>query len=136
MQRVSALSPGFNCGPGGRDCQHTPKGDHGCSGGTWRYAVVEDTRAVSLTVLALDYPPSVDRSRFSEFMLRPQGEAMCWHEASGDGELRPCDLLPGGKCQGDCSYLQAGQFWEEHHVGDQFEQPESFWIALESRLPE
>ncbi len=133
MRRVTSTSPGYNSGPGGKDCQHEPKGNHGISGGTWRYAVVEETRAVSLSVLAVDYPPNVDRSRLPVFMRRPQGEAICWHEASGD---KPCDLLPGGKCNGECSYLAGGEFWDEHHVGEQFEQPESFWIALESRLPE
>lgn len=132
-RRISDSEPGFNCGPGGRDCQHGVKGNHGISGGRWRYAVVEgEQRAVSLSVLAVDYPPEVDRSRFSERMRHPMGEAMCFHEADANG--KPCDLLPGGKCAGDCGYLQAGEFWNEHHVGEQFEQPESFWLALEALL--
>lgn len=133
-RRMSSTEPGFDCGPGGRDCLHDPKGNHGCSGGRWRYAVIDGDSAVSLTVLAHDYPPTVDRSRLPESLRRPLPEALCFHEACEDGE--PCDLVPGGKCRGDCSYLHSGEFWDEHHVGDEFVQPESFWLALESRLPE
>lgn len=136
VKRVSDREPGFNCGPGGRDCQHGVKGDHGISGGRWRYGVVSEDglHGVSLSVLAVDYPPEVDRTRFTERMRHPMGEAVCFHHAAEDG--KPCDLLPGGKCAGDCSYLQAGEFWDAHHVGEQFEQPDSFWIALEARLPD
>lgn len=136
MRRVSRTRPGYSCGPAGRDCQHEHKGDHGINGGTWYYAVVSDDglRAVSLSVLAADYPPEVDRSRFSERMKHPMGEAICFHEAKADG--RDCDVLPGGKCDGDCSWLQAGELWDGHHVGEQFEQPDSFWCALEARLPD
>lgn len=136
MKRTSEKRPGFNCGPGGRDCQHETKGDHGISGGVWRYGVVSEDgqHGVTLTVLATEYPPSVDQRRFSDFMRHPQGEAICYHHASETAE--PCDLLPGGKCTGDCSYLDGGRFWDDHHQGEQFEQPESFWIALEARLPE
>lgn len=138
MKRVSQKRPGYNCGPGGSKCQHQKKGDHGIAADEWLYSVISDDgrHAVTLMVISADYPPDVDRRLFSERMNSPMGATLWFHEAAAADQGEPCDLLPCGRCTGDASYLAAQELWDEHHVGEQFEQPDSFWIALEARLPE
>jgi hypothetical protein len=134
IRRVSSKRPGYDCGPDGSRCKHEKKGDHGIGGDEWLYAVTDGERAVSLLVLSGDYPPSVDRSLFTERMLKPWGAHLSVHESCGPDQGVACDLLPCGRCTVDVSYLQAADLWDAHHVGEQFEQPESFWLALEARL--
>lgn len=140
VRRVSKKRPGYNCGPGGSKCQHAKKGDHGIAGDEWLYSVTDadGRRAVTLQVFSSDYPPDVDRTRFSERMRKPMGACLFFHEAASADmrQAQPCDLLPCGYCTGNVSYLQAQALWDDHHVGEQFEQPDSFWIALEAQLPE
>ncbi len=135
MKRVTRIDPGYNCGTGGKDCQHEKRGDHGISSDSWYYAVTDETRAVSLLVFSGDYPPSVERATLPAKLQKPWGAYLHFHVAdSTNGE--PCDLVSCGKCKMGVSCLEADECWEEHHVGEQREQPESFWVALESRLPE
>ena len=131
IERKSWETPGFNCGPEGRDCKHDPKGDHGIDGGSWWYVVSDGPRAVSLMVLANRYPESVARP-LPECLNKPMATGLTQHDADPDG--RRCEWVEGGRCHCDSSYMAGGRLWEERGDPTQFEQPEAFWLALEAEL--
>jgi len=133
MKRTSGVLPGFDCGTHGSRCKHEKKGDHGISGGTWWYAVSDGAHAVSLSVLAANYPDTVRRP-LPECLQRPKAEVLSFHRADPHGA--ECEYVDGGRCIGDATYLGASEFWEAHGNPAQNEQSEEFWIALECRLPE
>lgn len=130
MKRTSSVEPGYNCGPGGRDCQHEQKGDHGISGGTWWYAVSQGPHAVSLSMLAREYPESV--KDVPPVLLRRSLGTLSYHRADPDGSA--CDLVEGGRCELGTSFLGAQAFWDTYGDWTQPEQPEGFWLALEQEL--
>ncbi len=133
MKRARGVLPGFDCGPRGCDCKHEKPGDHGISGGTWWYAVSDGPLAVSLSILAVDYPETVRRP-LPEFLRTPRAEVLTFHWADPNGV--DCPHVVDGRCRCDGTYLGAAEFWEAHGDPKQSEQPESFWIALEAKLPE
>jgi len=126
MKRDSSKTAGYDCT---RECKHDPPGEHGISGGEWRYSVTDGAHAVSLMVLANEYPESVRRPlpSFLESLLQA---TMMYHTAQLDGN--ECNLLDCGTCSLDTSCLGGAEFWEKHGDAAQFEQPESFWLALEA----
>ncbi len=134
MKRTSSVEPGYNCGPGGRDCQHEPKGDHGIDGGTWWYAVSQGAHAVSLSMLARDYPGGLEDAtpQVRRVLLGRSLGTMAFHRADPDGAT--CDLVEGGRCQVDTTMLGATAFWDTYGDWTQAEQPEAFWLALEQEL--
>lgn len=133
MKRLSGTQPGYNCGPRGAGCEHEQKGDHGISGGVWWYTVTEGDRAVSLSVLATDYPASVARP-LPAIIEKPLAADLAYHRADPEG--KECPWVRGGRCTNDGSALGARGFWAEHGHDAQHEQPESFWLALEAELKE
>lgn len=126
MKRDSKRFPGYDCT---RECKHDPPGDHGISGGEWRYSVTDGTHAVSLIVLASDYPESVERPLPPSLMSMLMA-TLLYHTAQADGN--ECNLLDGKPCMMDTSYLRGAALWREHGDRRQFEQPESFWLAMEA----
>ena len=130
MKRTSSVEPGYNCGPGGRDCQHEKKGDHGISGGTWWYAVSTGPHAASLSMLARDYPESV--KPVPPMLLERSLGSLGFHKADPHGCA--CALVEGGRCEVDMTWLGATEFWDTYGDWTQAEQPEAFWLALEQEL--
>lgn len=126
--RTSHREPGYDCRVA---CEHEPKGEHGISGGDWWYAVSEGDRAVTLHVLGNEYPASVERPLPP--ILAGGLATLSWHEPDPDG--RECQFI-GQKCKSDSSSIEGQRFWKEHACAAQFEQPESFWLALEEELRE
>jgi hypothetical protein len=57
---------------------------------------------------------------------------LSFHDADPNGS--DCFLVEGGKCRNDCTYNGGCDFWKEHGDRTRFEQPESFWLALEAKL--
>jgi hypothetical protein len=131
MKRESGTRGGYNCGPGGRDCQHDPKGDHGIDGGVWWYVVSNGPRAVSLMVLATNFPESVDRA-ISALLKGPLATQLLHHIADPEG--RECQYVEGGLCSCDGSYMAGSMLWKEYGDPTKPEQPEAFWLALEAEL--
>lgn len=131
MERVSKLFPGYDCR---KECQHEHRGEHGICADVWWYAVTDTTRAVALQVMSADYPASVERAELPRVLQGASGACMTFHVADSESD-RECGLVSCGKCRLDYTYLGARDFWKEHHVGEQRDQPESFWLALEARLP-
>jgi len=135
-KRHAKRKPGYDCGRAGEKCQHEKKGNHGIADETWHYAVSDGRHAVSLAVSSSSYPTSV--TDLPAILRRgPSGIALCTHQACGDEHpwALDCDYVEGGRCVGDCGYLNGTEFFAAHGL-PQFEQPEAFWKALEARLDE
>lgn len=129
VRRGSRRDPGYDCRV---TCEHEEKGDHGISGGVWWYWVSDGERAVSLMVLTNDYPPSVERPLPLALVEMCEG-VLGYHTADPEG--RECSMLAdGARCRSDESYIGGQSFWKKHGSPAQFEQPESFWAALEEEL--
>lgn len=129
MKRTMKIRPGYDCRV---ECKHEPPGDHGICGDEWTYGVSDGERAVVLSVLSTDYPASVDREALPGILGRPLPATLVFHVADPEGG--PCDVLEGGRCRADVTYLGAGTFWRAHGDDRQSEQPEAFWLSLESEL--
>jgi hypothetical protein len=129
MERKTIIRPGYDCRV---KCSHDPPGNHGIAGDEWVFVVMDGERAVSLSILSNDYPPTVEREHLPDVLREPITGALAWHRYHPDGH--DCSWVAGGKCEHDVSYLEAGRFWKEHAVGNQSEQPASFWLALEEEL--
>lgn len=128
-ERKTIIRPGYDCRV---KCTHDPPGDHGICGDEWVFVVMDGPRAVSLNVLSADYPPTVERATLPGVLRKPMPSGLTVHHADPHG--RECDWVTGGKCVCEVSWLWATAFWREYAVGQQSEQPESFWLALESEL--
>jgi hypothetical protein len=123
FERRSFKKPGYNCGPGGKDCQHDKKGNHGIHCEEWWYIVRQENFAISLSVFSGDYPDGLHNHK-------PRAVALSTHQRSAEGG--PCDIFDD-RCIGDCTYLGAELFFDQ--VGcPRFEQNEIFWKALEAYL--
>lgn len=146
MKRLSHIRPGYDCTrhPCGRgNCGKTAGGNHGIHGDEWCYFIVDGDAALGLIVYTSDYPASVPagvyrhekHSRGSDLSLHvsfPTEREQIAHGSTGN----ECDLLSTGRCfvvYSGC--LVADEFFEKHGH-DSFEQPESFWLALETRFIE
>lgn len=137
VRRGFLLKPAFDCGPDGRDCQHTEKGDHGQHCDVWRYVVAGPHFAVSLTVYAGNFPrgPIPGASRLNE----PNATDLGIHHAEAQApeylkEYGPtdakCYALGGRPCWYDGTSLGAEDFYKAHG-SQRREEPEPFWLALE-----
>ena len=127
VERKVQILPGYDCRV---ECKHERKGNHGIGAEAWFFVVTDGDRAVSLKVTSGQYPPSVAHSSDP-----PEGWCLATHVADPEGTA--CDYVAGGRCRGDFGFLMAGEFWEQWGKPElRTEQPESFWKALEARLPQ
>lgn len=153
MKRIQEAVPGYDCRDG--RCQHKIKGDHGISGGYHFYAVVTDEGdfALSLSIHACNFPPTVDPQVASEWTADARRYAAVsgplaslsahyLHPTSREqvveGKAEPCALLPGGFCWNAGSWsLHVGKLLTDNG-GDMgtLDAPEAFWQALEARATE
>jgi hypothetical protein len=131
MERKTIIRPGYDCRV---KCTHETPGDHGICGDEWVFIVMDGERAVSLNILSSDYPPTVERVGMPGILERAIPGALTWHRYAPDGH--ECPWVAGGTCENDSTYTGARDFWKAHAVGEQSEQPESFWKALEAELSE
>ncbi len=126
-------TPGYDCVAtpcGKRGCGTHPGANHGVHCPEWNYIVSDGTIAVSLQVFSGLYP----RGR----TIPPRGATMTTHAAfitdMDSREPNPCAYLDAGTCySAGTTYCGAQEFFEAHGV-PQYEQPESFWRALEAEL--
>lgn len=139
MERISFKQPGFDCR---KKCKHTPKGDHGIHCEEWFYAVREGDFALSITVYSPNWPDTVEPEtvqRLNKFL--PEATCLSMHHAKpeylGEDE-QPCQFVEGGTCYGNYTRfgLDVDRFWKAHARSSGFEQPESFWKAMERRFQE
>ena len=141
MKREQKKVPGYDCGWHGEKCQHDTKGEHGISGGYYLYLIVADEGDLALvfTVHAAEYPATVEEPRRSRLL---GGLPLCfWHlhatfpfDMSQIGtKPSPCDVLPSGACYGDGGHYSGPEkILVQHGTPGVFDQPESFWHALET----
>lgn len=146
MKRLSFKRPGYDCIRA--VCQHTPKGDHGISGGDYWWSVVTDEGDIALVLHlhADDWPETIPAD------IREQ----MWRSRRGDRPLGSLDLhtafppardallsQPAGLCEylkvpchnGGSWCLATERFIDVLAYDDVgrllFEQPEAFWVRLE-----
>ncbi len=135
MERRHFVTPGYDCRV---ECKHEKKGNHGIGSDEWVYVVSDGPRAVSLSMLSHDYPPTVDREAMGPAVRRILFDhraligTLHTHEAHPGGQ--PCEYVAGGHCKCDVTYLGAAEFWAAHGDSTQPEQGEAFWQALEREL--
>ncbi len=154
MKRISHRRSGYDClhAP----CQHTPKGDHGISGGAYHWAVVDGDVALSAMVHTQEFPETVPKAKRDEMARReaedirrglgPTG-SIGYHSAFPptredvlNGPTKePCDLLDVPCYNAGDSYLAIREELRPVMAFDAnglptFEQPEAFWLALEAKL--
>lgn len=134
MERKHWVTPGYDCRV---ECKHEKKGDHGIASDEWSYVVMDGERAVSLHMLSDRYPASAPPERMHPevrriLLERPFIGRLFEHHANPTG--CECEWVTGGRCQGDVTYLGAGEFWAAHGDSTQPEQSEAFWQALEAEL--
>ena len=138
MERLTFQRPGYDCRT---KCVHEVKGDHGIHCDEWWYVVKDGDVAVSLNIFsgiwpktAPHVPSALDPDRW------PMAADLTVHVAfpvdEYSQEERECQWVEGGKCYGcHSSTLWAADFYKKHGV-DKYEQPESFWLALEKLCKE
>lgn len=143
MKRFTSTKLGHDCVryPCGKNgCGKVPGNDHGIADDTWYYVVGDGEVALSLSVRSGKFPESVPRE-FAVQYGRAKGSFFCLHatfpvdkEDLRLDKSRACDYLDHCYDAGTWS-TEAGAFFEAH--GKQsFEQPESFWVALEAKFAE
>lgn len=135
MERVAFKRSGYDCKYS--PCEHTPKGDHGIHGEEWWYVVKDGDRAVSCFVMTHRFPPTVPSRVLAGEPNRPGsvGFHRAWSESEYDYEVKGCEWIDGGGCYSSTSYCLADEVFALGNA-DTFEQPEDFWLCLESLLPE
>lgn len=125
-RRGRQFIPAYDCGPGGRDCKHAKKGDHGQHCDDWMFVVARPGFAVSLEVFAGNFPRGQQG--------RPSGANLNIHSSKQlyEWDAKP---IPGCRfieapCFTDGTSLGAQSFYETHGSG-KYDETEWFWRALE-----
>ena len=140
MTRYTDKRPGFRCPQDHPQCvgKH-PGQQHGRHDDEWLYTVSDGEVALTLTVYSNEYRgepyPGNEERKIRGADLSAHVGWPTEAEAIRNGfEGQKCEYLTGGRCWSDFSSgLQAGEFFD--NCGEPtFEQPERFWLALESRL--
>lgn len=141
MKRLFNRVPGYDCirKPCGVNGCGTHRGScHGIHNEVWRYVVIDGDIALALMVGSGVYPETVPEEHRHD-PDKPSGDYLFLH--IGFPTKRE-QLLPGAAAPEECEYVgkcyageagSAARFVEAHFVGKTFEQPESFWLALEGR---
>lgn len=146
MKRTSKKRPGFDCirHPCGRNgCGTRPGASHGVHSEEWIYAVSDGDVGIVLLIFSGVFPSTVPPSPEID-RLMPMAAGMQFHvgfPTDDESEPQECEYVAGGTCyQGPgryLSYLGSDEFMRAHFdEGAGFDQPESFWLALESQLAE
>jgi hypothetical protein len=150
MERISEKQPGYDCifakcvhDP---PCQTEPPGsaraadgkNHGIHAEEWHYTVMDDTVALRIKVFTDIYPETVPESNLTYLRDRPlnrrrHGAFMNLHHKATNGSGEECDLLGRCTCE-DLGSMFPERFFNAHGDPAQFEQPDSFWEALEAEL--
>jgi hypothetical protein len=151
MIRHSQRIPGYDCirtpcGKGG--CGTTPGSSHGVHNEEWLYAAIEENAgapgdvAVSLTVNTGIYPdtvPAHQRVQYEAAALDLSAH-VAWpftrEDVRADERGMPCSLVASGRCFVFRSTMiaYARDFAARSGLVTDFEQPERFWLALETEL--
>ena len=136
MQRQLIIRPGYDHREA--DKGQPPEKQYGICSEAWIYIVRGERSAVTLDMMSNRYPPSVNPETMPGDVRRilygPMVGVLYMH--TPDPEGRECDLVPGGKCRGESTYLGARDFWAQYGDPTQPEQSEAFWQALEKELEE
>jgi hypothetical protein len=143
MKRLTSRTPGYDCR--NAPCQHEEKGDHGISGGYWRFVVVADEGdlALVLTVFADDYPdtvPAAVRKRWRDDRARDLLTSLdvCSLFPTDRDDVghsgRPCEWLGVPCFRGWSSSLQGAELLKASGHPYQAEPTEALWLALEEKL--
>jgi hypothetical protein len=137
--RLTFKREGYDCHHA--PCRHTPKGEHGISGGAWHFIAKDGPVAVALEVLTSFYPETVPPAhRDSGWPARKDSitGSVTWHRATPtarDAAGQQCEFVPGGRCYDMGSgFLAADEF--APLMAETFEQPEPFWKRLEEMAAE
>ncbi len=149
LRRITSVTPGYDCArhPCGKgNCGKTSGGNHGIHCDEWWYALTDGQIALSFTVWSGIFPPSVPSDVSIRLSFGRDKVAQGVNIASHIGfpidresvriPLSPgvsaCEYLdPGLNCHdGHGSVLKAEAFFNKYGT-DSYEQPESFWQALE-----
>lgn len=123
-----------------RDRNRIGPRNHGISGERWEYVVSNEKAALRLVVSTDIMPPTVPGSHMASTHARPlkerrQGAYLSLHRVPDNGNGEACDLLPNGRCiPEDLGALYVDRFFKEHGDPSEFDQPESFWNAMEDEL--
>lgn len=144
MERISHRESGYDCRV---ECKHDRKGDHGIHGGRYLWSVRDGDVAVVLAVFAADYPETVEqRSRFRrEKGLLGSVFVHATFPTERSDLLKPphpnCDFLGGQACWEIWDSTLATDDFKpvvafHSEGGPLFDQPETFWQALEAWLTE
>lgn len=144
MKRIEWHTPGFDCRA---DCQHTPKGDHGISGGRHVFAVQTDEGdvAVVLDLFGAEFPDTVPadvRARMMEDRAIDPMPSISYHAAFpteredvGKRGERDCRVLkPGAGCFVVAQYSDVGRWFRAVGGVSGRVQSEEVWLALEAML--
>ncbi len=148
MDRRSTKTAGRDCISVPDSCPHTPKcgGKYGRAGERWLYVTVANDGLTALSLaIATDILPVTSPYVDQEASRKPLAERRTGSDLSLhavfpiDNEIlrrgapgAVCEFLVGGRCHvGYTSALDADRFFRAYGDPTQFEQPESFWQALE-----
>jgi len=131
LARQSHLIAGYDCRV---ECQHTPKGEHGQSSSEWLYIIGSGDAALTLIVMSGEYPDGTRRP--------PDARDLTLHVAwrTEQSDVRSsslgegCDYVDGGRCFRAASTIVGARDFFVAHGQSTFEQPESFWTALEDKF--
>lgn len=140
MKRVSRKEPGYDCvrHPCGKyGCGTSPGSSHGIACETWHYAVVDERTALTLQVMSGVFPDSVpDDVGMLEYPMPTYIHLHASFPAANDPVEQECEFL--GQCRiAAWGIGSAAELWDQAADKDRgFEQPESFWLALEERCRE
>jgi hypothetical protein len=144
LQRISSKTPGYDCirNPCGKyGCGTNPGSSHGVHNEEWLYVVKDGDVAMSLLVGSRVYPETVPQ-REEWRREGPRGNDLTLHvgfpvdrdEIAGTGTDK-CEFVSGGTCYPGGRWstaIGADRFVKRFFVVDAgFEQPETFWRALE-----
>jgi hypothetical protein len=155
IKRTSRRIPGYDCTrhPCGKNRCGTNQGsNHGIHNEEWEYVISNGEVSLSLHVSSGIYPDSVPKQHDAD---KPCGSVISLHvgfplspgQVAGrlEDNAQSCDFVSSGHCyQGIqwCGYVVAREFTNQHFVRRDpshvsladFEQPKSFWKALEAQF--
>ncbi len=133
MERLTFKVPGYDClhAP----CNHATKGEHGIHGEEWWYVVKDGDRAVAVSLMTENFPPTVPLWKVRGGPAAgPVSFHREWQEHEHENQQR-CEWVTGGKCYSDYGFVLGDEVWSSGDTS-RFEQGEGFWTILESYLPD